>query len=69
MATMVKTKDKAEIKKQQKEFINLILQKAGVTRNELIDHAERKFVIQNLDLITDIEAEKYQQLLLFYGKK
>lgn len=66
---MVKTKDKAEIKKQQKEFINLILQKAGVTRNELIDHAERKFVIQNLDLITDIEAEKYQQLLLFYGKK
>jgi hypothetical protein len=69
MSTIVKTKNKAAIKKQQKEFINLILQKAGVTRNELIDHAERKFVIQNLDLITDIEAEKYQQLLLFYGKK
>ncbi|GHT66188.1 hypothetical protein AGMMS50239_27250 [Bacteroidia bacterium] len=69
MTTIVKTKAKAEIKKQQKEFINLILQKAGVTRNELIDHAERKFVIQNLDLITEAEAKKYQQLLLFYGEK
>jgi hypothetical protein len=68
MTTIVKTKAKAEIKKQQKEFINLILQKAGVTRNELIDHAERKFVIQNLDLITEAEAKKYQQLLLFYGE-
>ncbi|GHU62022.1 hypothetical protein FACS1894123_02280 [Bacteroidia bacterium] len=69
MATIVKTKDKTEIKRQQKEFINLILQKAGITRNELIDHAERKFVIQNLDLITEVEAKKYQQLLLFYGEK
>jgi hypothetical protein len=69
MTTIVKTKTKAEIKRQQKEFINLILQKAGVTRNELIDHAERKFVIQNLDLITEVEAKKYQQLLLFYGEK
>jgi len=62
----MKTKtEKAEIKKLQSEFLKLILDKTGISYNALIEHAKRDFILNNLDVVTPDEAEKYKKIFFY----
>jgi hypothetical protein len=60
-----RTANRDEIKKLQKEFLDLILKKTGIKHRDLINHAERDFILQNLDVVSDADAKKYKKILLF----
>ena len=63
MVTKTKT-EKAEIKRQQKDLLYLVLQKTGVSYNALIEHAKRDFILNNLDIITVSEKKQFTKLVL-----
>ena len=48
----------------QKELLDLLLRKANVSKRTLYDTATRRFVNDNVDLLTPSELKKYQQILL-----
>ena len=48
----------------QKELLDLLLKKANVSKRTLYDTAARRFVNDNIDLLTPSELTKYQQILL-----
>jgi hypothetical protein len=56
---------KAEIKKLQSEILKLILDRTGISYNTLIDHAKRDFILNNLDVVTPTEAQKYQKIFFY----
>jgi hypothetical protein len=64
MAIKTKT-EKAEIKKLQAEILKLILDKTGVSYNSLIEHAKWDFILNNLDVVTPDEAQKYQKVFFY----
>ena len=55
---------KAEIKKQQNELIDLMLKKAGISREDIYQTAIRSWVNKNLDLLTKSELKKYNSILM-----
>ena len=61
----MKKSEKAEIKKLQAEVLELILKKTGISINTLIDHAKREFILNNLDVITPSEAQKYKKIFFY----
>ena len=66
MNTNVKNKtEKAEIKRLQNEVLELILKKTGISFNSLIEHAKRDFILNNLDVITPSEAQKYKKIFFY----
>ena len=70
MATTVLSKDvNPHIAELQDGILSLILNKTGITYSDLIEHSKKRFIIQNLDLISEDEAEKYKDILLFYGQQ
>ena len=56
--------EKEEIKQQQKDLLELILKKTGVSYNALIEHAKRDFILNNLDVITTSERQQFTKLVL-----
>ena len=48
----------------QKELLDLLLKKANVSKRTLYDTAVRRFVNDNIDLLSPSELKKYQQILL-----
>ena len=50
-------------KKQSKELLNLILQKTGVKHKEIVERAEQRFVVANLDVVTADERKKFDRLI------
>lgn len=64
MATKTKT-EKEEVKKLQDEILKIILSKTGVSYNSLIEHAKRDFILNNLDVITPAEAQKYKKIFFY----
>ena len=63
MTTKTKTEN-AEFKQQQKDLLNLVLKKTGVSYNALIEHAKRDFILNNLDVITTSEKRQFTKLVL-----
>ena len=57
--------EKAEIKRLQNEVLELILKKTGISFNSLIEHAKRDFILNNLDVITPSEAQKYKKIFFY----
>jgi hypothetical protein len=49
----------------QKEIVNVLLKKTGVTLDDLYESARKRFVSSNLDLLTAAELKKYDQILLY----
>ena len=64
MEAITKT-EKAEIKKLQSEILQLILEKTGISYNALIEHAKRDFILNNLDVVTPDEAQKYKKIFFY----
>ena len=50
------------IKKQRDELFHLILKKTGIKYKDLIEHAKTDFIMENLDVVTKTEAEKFNML-------
>jgi len=53
-----------ELKKMQLELIELMLKRAGLTRDDIYDTAMRSWVAKNLDLLTDAELKRYKGKVL-----
>ena len=66
--TALKNDFNPHIAELQDGILNLILKKTGVTYNDLIEHSKKRFIIQNLDVISEDEAKKFKDILLFYGQ-
>ena len=58
------SEDKKIVISLQKELFGLLLKKANVSRRTLYDTATRRFVNDNIDLLSPAELKKYQQILL-----
>ncbi len=59
-----KKKAQAEIMRLQKESLELIIKRSGVSKKSIIDGAFRKFFNSNLDLLTVEERKKYKAIIL-----
>ena len=59
------SEDKKTVISLQKELLDLLLKKANVSKRTLYDTATRRFVNDNIDLLSSTELKKYQQILLF----
>ena len=53
----------AEVKKQSKELLNLILSKTGTKHSDIVENAERKYIKANLDLVTAAERKQFDKLV------
>lgn len=56
-------KRNAELGKKRDQLLMTMLAKAGITRNEIHDVAERRWVNANLDLLTAAEKKQYAEVL------
>ncbi|MBR6311283.1 MAG: hypothetical protein IKR52_08830 [Paludibacteraceae bacterium] len=52
-----------EIKKQTKELLNLLLKKTGAKHSEIVEMAEQRFIIANLDELSASEKRKFNKLV------
>lgn len=57
-------KQKQEMKKLQLELIELMLKRAGITRDDIYETALRSWVAKNLDLLTADELKRYKGKVL-----
>ena len=61
--TTMTAKRRAELNKKRAQLLKTMLDKAGVTRSEIHDVAERRWVNANLDLLTPSEKKQYAEVL------
>lgn len=55
---------KEELEKMQFELIELMLKRAGITRDDIYETALRSWVAKNLDLLTAAEIKRYKGKVL-----
>jgi hypothetical protein len=55
--------NKKEVRKQSKELLELLLEKTGTKRKDLINLAYQEFVSENLGLLTDEEKRHFDHLV------
>lgn len=56
-------KRNAELGKKRDQLLKTMLAKAGISRSEIHDVAERRWVNANLDLLTAAEKKQYAEVL------
>jgi hypothetical protein len=56
-------KDLAEVRRQTKELLELLLKKTGKKRKDLIEPAYRDFIYYNSDVLTDSQKKKFDKLV------
>ncbi|MBR2200472.1 MAG: hypothetical protein IJ894_06955 [Bacteroidales bacterium] len=56
--------DYAEIKRQREELFKLILKKTGVKYSELLDEMVQNFIVNNLEVVTAAEKERFNKLVI-----
>jgi len=61
---IMSVEEKKTVISLQKELFDLLLKKANVSKRTLYDTATRRFVNDNVDLLSPSEMKKYQQILL-----
>lgn len=54
----------AEIKKQREELFKLILKKTGVKYTELLDEMIQNFIVNNLEVVTATEKQRFNKLVI-----
>ena len=59
-----KKEDRRMVKKQSKELFELLLEKTGTKRKDLIELAYQEFVSENLYLLTDEEVKHFDHLVI-----
>lgn len=55
---------KEEIKQLQKESMEIVIKRSGVSRKKIYESALVKFFNDNMDLLTPAELKKYRQVIL-----
>ena len=55
---------KKELKNLQNELVDLMLAKAGVNKRDIYNVALTNWVNKNLDLLTPMEMNRYQSVIL-----
>ena len=58
------TAQKKELKNLQNELVDLMLTKAGVSKRDIYSVALTNWVNKNLDLLTPMEMNRYQSVIL-----
>ena len=53
-----------EIKKQTKELLNLLLKKTGAKHSDIVEMAEQRFIMANLNELSAAEKRKFNKLVL-----
>ncbi len=61
---MEKIQITANVTEQEKELFNLVLSKANLEENKVLRTSMKKFIIRNLELLTNAEIKKYEDLLV-----
>jgi hypothetical protein len=56
--------DYAEIKRQREELFKLILKKTGGKYSELLDEMVQNFIVNNLEVVTAAEKERFNKLVI-----
>jgi len=56
--------DRKKVKSLQNELVDLLLEKANVSKKSLYDSAISGFVNDNIDLLSPDELKRYQPILL-----
>lgn len=56
-------KRSTELAKKRAELLSMMLQKAGVSKREIHDVAERRWVNANLDLLTTTDKQQFAEVL------
>lgn len=56
---------KANVSEKEFALINLMLQKAKLTEDKILRVALKKWVNNNLDLLTEAELKQYEDILNF----
>lgn len=59
-----KNEDRQIVKRQSKELLELLLEKTGTKRKDLIELAYQEFVSENLYLLTDEEVKHFDHLVI-----
>lgn len=55
---------RAELRKMRAQLLKTMLEKAGVTRKEIHEVAESRWINANLDLLSESEKRQYAEILL-----
>jgi len=63
MATAVK-RTPSEVKQLKKQLVDVLLKKTGITLDDLYTTARKRFVNNNLGLLTATERKKFDTILL-----
>jgi hypothetical protein len=58
-----KNVEMSEIKHQREELLQLLLEKTGLTYNDLIEHAKADYIVNNLDVLTPSETQQFTKLI------
>jgi vacuolar-type H+-ATPase subunit E/Vma4 len=60
-----KSKDKIneELRKKREEMLDMMLKKANLSKDDVIENAFGMWINNNLDLLTKTDVEKYQDIL------
>lgn len=53
----------AEINKQTKDLFELLLKKTGSKKKDVYDLAEQRFIVANLDVLTNAEKKQFTKLV------
>ena len=61
---MTKVKISGNIQSEKKQLVEILLKKANLTTDEVIDNAFTQFIRANTDLITEKEKEVFGKFLV-----
>lgn len=60
---MVTPERRKELRELSKELVALMLKRAGITKRDIYDVAMRRWVNANLDLLTEEERKRFEDVL------
>lgn len=53
-----------DIRRQQQEVLDILMERSGLEFDDLLKSTFRRWIISNLDLLTDEEIDRYNALFL-----
>jgi hypothetical protein len=54
---------KKEVENQINDLFKLLLKKTGLSKKDVIEHATREFIANNINMVTSVERKKFRQLV------
>lgn len=68
MTKAEKEKRYIEVEKERKALLALMLKKANLTYDDIVEAALDTWMVQNIDLITDKEKQRFKHLVFYDAK-